>query len=97
MGFYLTKDTNIMQDETEQYRRARISELNSGLTENKDARRAELEAQYGQVWSTDEVRQDFEILGFMAPFVVARNRATGKKGSLEFCHSPRFYFGWQQE
>jgi hypothetical protein len=86
-----------MSDETEPYRRARITELNFGLTENKDARRAELEAQYGRVWSTDELGADFEALGFMAPFVIVRERATGRKGTLEFTHSPRFYFSFEAD
>jgi hypothetical protein len=86
-----------MHDETEQARRARIGELNFGLTENKDARRAELEAQYGQVWDTGELGNDFKVQGFLAPFVVVTQKATGKKGSLEFCHSPRFYFNWQED
>jgi hypothetical protein len=83
-----------MYDETENARRARIGELNTGLTENKDARRAELEAQYGKVWDTTTLSQEFRVIGFMAPFVVVEEKASGKKGSLEFCHSPRFYFSF---
>lgn len=86
-----------MKDETENIRRARINELNFGLTENKDARRAELELVYGKVWDSDQIRAEFEVIGFLAPFVVAKERATGKKGSLEFCHSPRFYFNWVED
>jgi hypothetical protein len=86
-----------MYDETENARRARISELNTGLTENKDARRAELEAEYGKVWNRTELSQDFTVIGFMAPLVVVKEKATGKKGSLEFCHSPRYYFNWQED
>jgi hypothetical protein len=32
------------------------------------------------VWSTDELREAFEVLGFMAPYVVVRSEYTGKKG-----------------
>jgi hypothetical protein len=81
-----------MKDETENYRRARVAELNA-----EAAARSDLEARYGQVWSTDQVREEFEVLGFMAPFVMARSKATGQRGSLEFQHSPRFYFNWQPE
>lgn len=86
-----------MNDDTETFRRERIQDLNSGLTENKEARRAELQQAYGNVWDSGQVRERFEILSFLAPFVVARDKATGKKGSLEFCHSPRFYFNWQPD
>ena len=56
--------------------------------------REALESRYGQVWSTDELTEDFEVIGFMAPMVVVRRRLDGAKGSLEFQHSPRFYFGF---
>jgi hypothetical protein len=48
----------------------------------------------GQVWSTAELTTEFEVIGFMAPYVVARRLADGQRGTLEFTHSPRFYFGW---
>ncbi len=49
----------------------------------------------GECWSTEEVTQEFEILGFMAPFCTAVRRETGKKGSLLFVHRPRIYYGWK--
>jgi hypothetical protein len=82
-----------MQDPTEDIRRARQAELN-----NEAGARAELEAKHGQVWSTDELRaSQYEVIGFMAPFVVVKDRTTGKKGSLEFQHAPRFYFNYQED
>ena len=56
-----------------------------------------LEAKHGQVWDTDQVREDFEVLGFMAPFVVVRRKSDGVRGSLMFQHDPRFYFSFQPE
>lgn len=79
-------------DETEAYRRQRVVELNSAQAE-----RVALEAKYGQVWSTDELSAEFVPLQFMAPFIVVRRRSDGKMGSLEFQHSPRFYFNWQED
>jgi hypothetical protein len=79
----------MQSDPTESIRRARQAELN-----NEARPRDLLEAQYGQVWSTDEVRARWEIIGFMAPLVVVKDRMTGEKGSLEFQHSPRFYFNF---
>jgi hypothetical protein len=86
-----------MKDETENYRRARITELNTGLTPDEQARRTELEAVYGRVWDSDQIREQFEVIGFMAPFMVVKDKATGKKGSLEFVHSPRFYFNFIED
>jgi hypothetical protein len=55
---------------------------------------ADLAADDGQRWTTEELTQDFEVIGFAAPFVVVRRRSDGALGSLEFTHSPRTYFGW---
>lgn len=84
-------------DPTENIRKERIAEINSQVeTNEKEAERTRLEALYGQVWSTNEMSQDFEALGFIAPFIVVRRKSDGKKGSLEFQHNPRFYFNWTE-
>jgi hypothetical protein len=54
--------------------------------------REELEKEEGQTWNTEEVQKDFEILGFLAPFVTARRRADNAKGTLTFQDQPRLYF-----
>ena len=56
--------------------------------------REALEAEHGQVWDTSEMQQHFDVIGFMAPFVVASRKSDGQKGSLEFQASPRFYFNF---
>jgi len=76
-------------DATEPYRRRRLAEINA-----QAGSREALEAQHGQVWDTQELGRDFEVIGFMAPFVAVRRKTDGKKGSLEFQHNPRFYFGF---
>jgi hypothetical protein len=76
-------------DETEMFRRQRLAELNQAR-----AARAELEKQYGKVWDSAQLRIEFEVKGFMAPFVVVKRLSTGEVGSLEFQHDPRFYFNY---
>lgn len=80
-------------DSTETSRRERIAEIGTEVRAMSDPR-AELEAKYGQVWTTDEMQRDFEVVGFAAPFVVVRRRSDDQRGSLEFAHSPRFYFNF---
>lgn len=46
----------------------------------------------GQTWDTDQLRADYEVLGFMAPFVVVKRRSDGVKGTLMFVHQPRLYY-----
>ena len=78
-----------MEDKTEEIRREMVQEINA----NPGSREA-LEAEFGQVWDTGELSQDFTVEGFMAPFVVAKRKSDGVRGSLEFQHSPRFYYSF---
>lgn len=81
-----------MSDRTEKRRRARLAEINT-----EPANREALEARYGTVWDTRELAAEFVIVGFMAPYVVVQRKADGVKGSLEFQHMPRFYFGFRPD
>lgn len=81
-----------MADQTEAIRKQMVTELNSA-----DNTKAELEAKHGKVWTTSEMQEEFDALGFMAPFIIVRKRDTGERGSLLFTHSPRFYFSFQPE
>lgn len=81
-----------MHDPTEATRRELVKEINA----NPGSREA-LEAKHGQVWNTQELQQDFEVLGFMAPFVIVSRRSDRAKGSLEFQANERFYFNFQAD
>jgi hypothetical protein len=84
---------NTTNDETEPIRRKRLAEIGSAVESNdRETERKRLEAQHGQVWDSDQLSQEFEVMGFMAPYVVVRRKSDGRKGSLEFQHHPRFYF-----
>jgi hypothetical protein len=79
-----------MTDPTEPIRRQLLAEINA-----VPGSREYLEAKHGQVWDTQQLSDDFEVLGFMAPLVVVRRRSDGVKGSMMFQGSPRFYFGFE--
>jgi len=81
-----------MTDETEAIRREMVATINAD-----PGSRPDLEAKYGQVWDTTQLTEDFEALGFMAPFIVVRRRSDGIRGSLMFQNSPRFYYSFQPE
>lgn len=81
-----------MDDPTEPIRRVRLAEINTD-----PGSREALEAKYGQVWDTQELARDFEVIGFLAPYVVVRRKADGVKDSLEFQHHPRWYFNFCQD
>ncbi|HLN28595.1 MAG TPA: hypothetical protein VK395_12705 [Gemmataceae bacterium] len=78
-----------MNDPTEPLRRERLADINA-----KPGTREALEAQHGRVWDTTQLAENFEVVGFMAPYVVVHRKADGVKGSLEFQHQPRFYFNF---
>lgn len=79
-----------MKDETEDIRMEMVNAINSQPSE-----REILEKEYGQVWTTNELTRDFDVIGFGAPFVVVKRKSDGQKGSLMFQHSPRFYFKFE--
>lgn len=76
-----------MKDETEQLRQFM---LETGVPQ------ADLAAA-GERWDHLEVGQYFTITGFMAPFCSAIRKRDGKRGSLEFTHSPRWYFNFVED
>jgi hypothetical protein len=79
-----------MNDETEAIRRQQFVEINA-----QPGSREALKAQHGQVWNTQELGQDFQIEGFAAPYVVARRKSDGQRGTLMFQHNPRYYFSFE--
>jgi hypothetical protein len=46
--------------------------------------------------TTDEMREQFEVIGFGFGYCVVRRKSDGQKGSLDFTHMPRFYFDFQE-
>ena len=79
-----------MSDPTESIRKELLVTINA-----EPGSREALETEHGKVWSTAELGEDFDVLGFMAPVVVVRRKSDGQKGSLFFQHHPRFYFDFQ--
>lgn len=64
------------------------------VSANEAEARANLELVYGSgdVWSLTELREEFEVVEFWAPFVTVVRKSDNKHGTLEFTHNPRFYF-----
>ena len=73
-----------MTDDTESFRREMLETGQPYV----DLARAD------QRWDTDQLRAEFEVLGFLAPFVVVRRKSDNVKGSMEFTHNPRWYFNF---
>ena len=73
-----------MTDPTEEIRRDLQYAVNSGEIQPK-----------GPTWTTEGLRQEFEVLAFLAPFVVVRRKSDGVRGTLTFRHAPRVYFDFE--
>ena len=73
-----------MTDPTEDLRREMQHAVNSGEIPPE-----------GQTWTTEQLREEFEVEGFMAPFVVVRRKSDGARGTLMFRHDPRVYFDFE--
>ncbi len=71
-----------MADETEQLRKERIVSI-----QDSDNSRQALQSRVGRTWNTTELQEDFEPLGFLAPYIVVRRKGDQVKGSMEFCES----------
>lgn len=78
-----------MSDPTETIRRKQIAEIN-----RDPGSREWLTVKHGEVWDTTEFRQDFQVLGFLAPYVSVKRKSDGQLGSLKFQDDPRLYFGF---
>jgi len=47
-------------------------------------------------WTTEELQEDFNVIGFMAPYVQVIRKEDGAEGSMEFSNNPRVYFAFQK-
>ena len=81
-----------MSDPTESIRKELLVQINA-----EPGSREALEAEHGEVWDTNQLREDFDVLGFAAPLVVVSRKSDGQQGSLFFQARPRFYFGFQAD
>ena len=59
--------------------------------------RVDLEKIHGQVWTTDELREDFDVIGFIFYSCQVRRKSDGAEGIIQFQHAPRFYFNFEKE
>ena len=85
-------------DETESIRRALVAGINAQVeSDEPDPERKRLMEENGEVWNTEELSRDFEVIGFMAPFCTVKRKSDGAKGSIMFQHRPRFYFGFRKD
>lgn len=47
-------------------------------------------------WTTEELQEEFEVIGFMAPFVQVKRKSDNAVGAVEFTHNPRLYYDFME-
>lgn len=47
-----------------------------------------------EYWTTEELQQDYKVLGFSGGYVAVERKSDGQKGSLDFGGRPRKYFNF---
>jgi len=67
-----------------------------GHLENGEVR-AMLEVSGRQVWTNDELLEVFEVSHFEPPYVHVIRKEDGKRGTVMFVDTPRFYFSFAAE
>lgn len=67
-----------------------------GTTPETIKERQRLEAEHGQLFTTEEVLERYEILSFCYNRCDARRLSDRVRVRLGFQHSPRFYWGLAQ-
>ena len=82
----LTKEE---QAEAEKIRMEHLAEINA-----EPGSREALEAKHGEVYDTKQLQENFDVLSFMAPYIVCSRKSDGATGSMQFQHDPRFYFNF---
>lgn len=79
-----------MDNPPDALRRQRLAEL--GLVPgSRDA----LKAEHGQVWDSQELLKDFEVLECLGPYVAVRRRSDGQRGNVEADDDFRFFFSFR--
>lgn len=91
----------VMNDPTEKIRREMVAEqlilkaarVLAGKTDEDTI--ADLRKAHPDACNTDELKQQYNVTGFLAPFISCTRRSDGVKGTMNFIHSPRIYFDFK--
>lgn len=70
--------------------------MQTAIDDNDGASRKALEDQYGtgNVWTTKELQEEFQVHSFLAPYATVERRSDRQRGTVQFNHNPRYYFNF---
>ena len=55
----------------------------------------ELEKEYGKVYDTDQLQENFIVHSFCYGLTKVTRKSDNKRGFMDFQHMPRFYFNFK--
>jgi len=64
---------------------------------NETELKADLESKHDEVLTTSEMQEKYSVMGFCYNMCVVKRKIDSVVGSLDFSHSPRFYFGFVED
>ncbi len=77
-----------------------ISQLTTGIKKmvsDKEKTAAIEEVEVETIMTTEEMKEQYTVEGFGAPFVFVFRNSDGARGTLKFQHSPRLYWSFAKE
>jgi hypothetical protein len=45
-----------------------------------------------RTWTTEQLKEEFDVIQFQAPYVIVRRKSDQRLGTLLFQHEPRVYY-----
>lgn len=77
-------------DQTELMRRIMVASENTKSD-------ATIAAESDRTWTTQQLGEEFEVRGFLAPFVTVVRKSDGVRGTMKFRHDPRVYYAFEAD
>ena len=49
---------------------------------------------FGEVYATIELQEKFTVISFSSPYVTVERKEDNARGTMQFTHMPRYYYGF---
>lgn len=86
------KQSTLARPDGDKLRKEYARKLNA-----KPRPRADLDRLFQITLDPEQLRENYEVISFFAPFVYVRNKFSNAEDILVFQHSPRFYWQFEQD
>ena len=49
---------------------------------------------FGEVYTTTELQEKFKVISYSSPYVTVERKEDNARGTMQFTHMPRYYYGF---